>query len=54
MSTNDVERYNQAVADLVEAFSYEDCDECLSGIESHVISPDMFGNPHAWCNEVTA
>lgn len=45
------ERYNQAVADLVESFSYEDCHECGKGIESHVISPDMFGHPHAWCKE---
>lgn len=49
MSAEEAERYNQAVSDLVEAFTYEDCHECGGGIEEHVISPDMFGHPHAWC-----
>lgn len=48
---NDSERYDQALESLMEAFAYEDCHECGRGIESHVISPDMFGNPHAWCTE---
>ena len=49
--TIDEERYNQAVSDLVEAFDYEDCEECGKGVEGHVIGPDMFGLPHAWCKE---
>lgn len=46
---NDSERYEQMVADLVEAFGYEDCHECGQDIDRHTISPDMFGNPYAWC-----
>jgi hypothetical protein len=48
------ERYTRAVADLVEAFSYEDCEECGTGIDGHLISPDMFGHPHAWCKTQSA
>lgn len=47
--SEDIDRYNQAVADLVEAFTFENCEECGQGVEAHTISPDMFGHPHAWC-----
>jgi hypothetical protein len=41
--------YTEEVADLVDSFVYELCGECLRDVEDHVISPDMFGHPHAWC-----
>jgi hypothetical protein len=41
--------WDQAVSDLVEAFTYENCEECGQDAGGHVIGPDMFGHPHAWC-----
>lgn len=43
------ERYRQQVADIAEAFTFEDCEECGDGLDQHVIAPDMFGNAHVWC-----
>jgi hypothetical protein len=32
-----------------DGFEFELCSECLRDFDQHTISPDMFGNAHAWC-----
>lgn len=46
-----VTTYEDALETLVMGFEYELCPECLRDLDEHVISPDMFGLPHAWCND---
>jgi hypothetical protein len=43
------ETYRAALLAMVESAAFEDCEECGDGLSGHVIAPDMFGNPHAWC-----
>jgi hypothetical protein len=43
------ERYARQVADILDGFAYEYCEECGGDAEGHMISPDPLGNAHAWC-----
>lgn len=42
-------RYRQDLEMLIDSFSYEYCEVCGKDIDRHVLSPDMLGNPHAFC-----
>lgn len=44
-----VVRYAETVEGVVMMFEFELCDLCGGDFEDHIISPDMFGNAHAWC-----
>lgn len=41
--------YDQEVTVVEMGFEFELCAECLRDLDEHVIAPDMFGHPHAWC-----
>lgn len=41
--------YQDEVADIIDGFEYELCEECEQDIDAHVIAPDPFGHAHAWC-----
>lgn len=40
--------YREDLLMLVESFEYELC-ECGGDIDTHIIGPDVLGNPHLYC-----
>lgn len=43
------ETYADQLLQIIDSFSYEFCSECGLDLDAHVISADMFGNPHLFC-----